>query len=82
MADFVQERGMDFLQKDLHVPVGVVPDIFEPEPDARGRRLRRALVEVPQGVWLDPGVDILGVGVRLQKYGRGIHPLAYLWWQA
>lgn len=82
MADLMQERGVDLLQEDFHVSIGIVPDIFQPEPDARGRRFRGSLVEVPQGVWLDPGGYVLGIRVRLQENGRGIHPLADLSRQA
>lgn len=78
VADFVQQGGADFLPENLSVAVRVVPDVFQPEPDAGSRSLGRAFVEIPQRVGFDAGSHIVGVRAGFKKDGHGIHFLTKL----
>ena len=74
----MQERGVDFLEEDLDVAVGIIPDIFQPESDAGCGGFRRALIKISERVRFDAGGDILFIRTGFQKNRCGIHTLAEL----
>ncbi len=61
VADFVEECGADFLAEDVFVGLCVVPEVVEPEADARGGNALGAVVEESERVGGD-AVGEVGAG--------------------
>ena len=67
MADFVEKSGSHFRAKGCRVTFSDLPEIFQPEPDARGRRPRGALLKNSQGIGLDTGRNVVRVRSPFEK---------------